>query len=47
MKAMHRLIVTSATYQQASRVIPELLTKDPENRLLARPSGSARGGADS
>jgi hypothetical protein len=36
MKAMHRLIVTSATYRQSSRVTPELLQKDPENRLLAR-----------
>jgi hypothetical protein len=36
MKAMHRLIVTSATYRQASRVTPELLAKDPENTLLAR-----------
>ena len=36
MKAMHRLIVTSATYRQSSRVTPELLAKDPENRLLAR-----------
>jgi hypothetical protein len=35
-KAMHRLIVTSATYRQSSRVTPELLAKDPENRLLAR-----------
>ena len=35
MKAMHRLIVTSATYRQSSRVTPELLAKDPENRLLA------------
>ncbi|MDQ2899461.1 MAG: DUF1553 domain-containing protein [Acidobacteriota bacterium] len=35
-KAMQRLIVTSATYRQASRVTPELLEKDPENRLLAR-----------
>ena len=33
---MHRLIVTSATYRQSSRVSPELLEKDPENRLLAR-----------
>jgi hypothetical protein len=33
---MQRLIVTSATYRQASRVTPELLEKDPENRLLAR-----------
>jgi hypothetical protein len=36
MKAMHRAIVTSATYRQASQVSPELLVKDPENRLLAR-----------
>ena len=36
MKAMHRLIVTSATYRQSSRVAPELQQRDPENRLLAR-----------
>lgn len=36
MKAMHRLIVTSATYRQSPRVTPEHLEKDPENRLLAR-----------
>jgi len=35
-KAMQRLIVTSATYRQSSRVTPALLEKDPENRLLAR-----------
>jgi hypothetical protein len=35
-KAMQRLIVTSATYRQSSRARPELLEKDPENRLLAR-----------
>ena len=35
-KALHRLIVTSATYQQSSRVTGELLEADPENRLLAR-----------
>ena len=35
-KAMQRLIVTSATYQQSSRVNADLLTKDPENRFLAR-----------
>ncbi len=35
-KAMMRLIVTSATYRQSSRVTPELHEKDPENRLLAR-----------
>jgi hypothetical protein len=36
MKAMHRLIVTSATYRQSSRITPELLEKDPSNRLLSR-----------
>ncbi|HCC59073.1 MAG TPA: hypothetical protein DEQ47_17790, partial [Solibacterales bacterium] len=36
MRAMQRLIVTSATYRQASRVTPELEKRDPENRLLAR-----------
>src|SRR5205823_6437161 len=36
MKAMHRLIVTSATYRQASRSRPELAAIDPRNRLLAR-----------
>jgi hypothetical protein len=35
-RAMQRLIVTSAAYRQASRVTPELVEKDPENRLLAR-----------
>ena len=33
---MQKLIVTSATYRQASKLTPELLEKDPENRLLAR-----------
>ena len=36
LKAMHRLIVTSATYRQSSRVTPELAQRDPYNRLLAR-----------
>ncbi len=36
LKAIHRLIVSSATFQQVSRVAPELLARDPENRLLAR-----------
>jgi mono/diheme cytochrome c family protein len=36
LKAMHRLIVTSATYRQSARVTPELLERDPYNRLLAR-----------
>jgi hypothetical protein len=35
-KALLRQIVTSATYRQASRVTPELLARDPHNRLLAR-----------
>jgi len=35
-KELHRLIVTSATYRQSSRVTPELLAKDPLNRLLSR-----------
>jgi hypothetical protein len=36
MKAMQRLIVTSATYRQSSKIDPAMLEKDPENRLLAR-----------
>jgi mono/diheme cytochrome c family protein len=36
MKAMHRLIVTSATYRQSSKVSEQLQQKDPANRLLAR-----------
>jgi hypothetical protein len=35
-KGLQRLIVTSATYRQASRLTPELRQRDPENRLLAR-----------
>ncbi len=35
-KALHRLIVTSGTYRQDSRISPELREKDPENRLLGR-----------
>jgi hypothetical protein len=35
-KRMLRLIVTSATYRQSSKVTPELLQRDPYNRLLAR-----------
>ncbi len=35
-KRLMRLMVTSAAYRQSSRVKPELLQKDPENRLLAR-----------
>ena len=36
LKTLHRLIVTSATYRQSSRVTPEGLAKDPKNELLAR-----------
>ncbi|MBM3800805.1 MAG: DUF1553 domain-containing protein [Acidimicrobiia bacterium] len=35
-KGLLRTLVTSATYRQSSRLTPELLQKDPENRLLAR-----------
>jgi hypothetical protein len=33
---MHRLIVTSATYRQASKARADLREKDPQNRWLAR-----------
>ncbi len=36
LKKLQRLIVTSATYRQASTVTPEMLAKDPSNRLLER-----------
>ncbi|KAJ3046808.1 hypothetical protein HK102_013087, partial [Quaeritorhiza haematococci] len=36
LKALHRLIVTSATYRQSSRAPAQLVQRDPENRLLAR-----------
>ncbi len=35
-KAMQKIIVTSATYRQSSRATQEILQKDPDNRLLAR-----------
>jgi hypothetical protein len=35
-KHLHRLIAMSATYRQSSAVAPRLLTRDPDNRLLAR-----------
>ena len=38
MKALLRMIVTSATYRQSSRVTPEMLEKDARNRLLAHAS---------
>jgi hypothetical protein len=36
LKHIHRLIVTSATYRQASRISSKLYERDPYNRLLAR-----------
>lgn len=35
MKAMQKLIVTSAAYRQASKETPEMQERDPENRLIA------------
>lgn len=35
-KALLRLIVTSATYRQSSRTMPGMQLRDPDNRLLAR-----------
>ena len=35
-KAMQRLMVTSATYRQASQASASMRERDPENRLLAR-----------
>lgn len=35
-KAMYKRMLTSSTYRQASKVTPDLLARDPENRLLAR-----------
>ena len=36
MKHLLRLIVTSATYRQSSKVTPDAFERDPENRWLAR-----------
>ncbi len=36
MKHIHKLITLSATYRQSSRVTPELLARDDQNKLLAR-----------
>lgn len=36
MKHIHRLIVTSATYRQSSRITPELRERDDQNKLYAR-----------
>jgi hypothetical protein len=35
-KKLCRLIVTSETYQQSSKVTSQLMERDPQNRLLAR-----------
>ncbi len=34
-KKLHRLIVTSETYQQSSHILPEQLKNDPDNRYLS------------
>jgi mono/diheme cytochrome c family protein len=36
MKAMQKAIVMSAAYRQSSKVTPQTMERDPENRLLAR-----------
>ena len=38
LKKITRLIVTSSTYRQSSRVSPEMLARDPDNVLLGRGS---------
>jgi hypothetical protein len=35
-KKLNRLIVTSAAFRQSSRITPQKLAKDPENRLVSR-----------
>ncbi|MCB8933300.1 MAG: DUF1553 domain-containing protein [Fimbriimonadaceae bacterium] len=35
-KKLNRLIVTSAAFRQSSRIRPDKLAKDPENRLVSR-----------
>jgi len=35
-KKLNRLIVTSAAFRQSSRITPQKLGKDPENRLISR-----------
>lgn len=35
-KEMMRLLLTSATFRQEATVVPEILKRDPHNRLLAR-----------
>lgn len=36
MKAMHRLMMTSATYRQSSHLSPKLIELDPDNQLYSR-----------
>ena len=36
LKHMHRLMLTSETYQQSTQASPEALANDPDNKLLAR-----------
>jgi hypothetical protein len=36
LKTLQRMIVTSSTYRQSSRLTQELTRRDPDNRLLAR-----------
>ncbi len=36
MKAFIKMLVTSSTYRQSSRVTPDQVERDPENRLLSR-----------
>ncbi len=35
-KSLHRLILNSSTYQQASTFVAETVSRDPENRLFSR-----------
>jgi hypothetical protein len=35
-KAMHRLMLLSSTYQQSCRASPSVVDRDPDNRLLGR-----------
>jgi hypothetical protein len=36
MKAMHRMMITSSTYRQSSKVTPEIEKADPQNKMLSR-----------
>ncbi len=38
LKHIHELIASSETYRQSSKMTPELIERDPKNRLLARGS---------